>query len=333
MKITILKRLAVILMAAAILASAAVGVSADDGYMADYKYIAYDSYGLIYLSRHPLSFFPAANARSLTTTSYRVPYIIVSDLDSSDPTDIVYVLKPVVGTQTVESYSVDFFSNSNQLSFSVASGSFNSSSNVSSIYLSGSSSAYASGLAPFLITLSSSYTPYSDLISSYKVTANYSPGRYYSSGYPVYGFGDTNFVLDSSLTLGDLVSGGDADIIISGITAALDSMTNTLVSVGSDYIQFIPTQAASSLDSAVSSIESSESALTGKSSSLMESVASEWTANKNTARTFLATIEPTAVEIKNIYTTLTNAMPDEVLALFAIIPLLLFIGFLIGRVK
>ena len=123
-----------------------------------------------------------------------------------------------------------------------------------------------------------------------------------------------------------------------GVSAEYDPGGNNLrdlleqiVNAGSGYP--VPDSAASSLDSSVSSIDSAESALTGKSSSLMESVASEWTANKGTAKTFLATIKPTAVEIKNVYTTLTNAMPDEVLALFAIIPLLLFIGFLIGRVK
>ena len=100
---------------------------------------------------------------------------------------------------------------------------------------------------------------------------------------------------------------------------------------GDDYTP--PSDAASSLDSGVSSINSAEGELTGKSSSLMDSVSEEWTANKNTAKTFLTTIQPTAVQVKNFYTTLTTALPDEVKALFAIIPLLLFIGYLLGRVK
>lgn len=102
-----------------------------------------------------------------------------------------------------------------------------------------------------------------------------------------------------------------------------------IISAGSGY----PVPDGSTLDSSVSSINSAESALTGKSSSLMDSVSSEWTANKNTAKSFLTTISPTATEIKNVYSILTAAMPDEILALFAIIPLLLFIGYLIGRVK
>lgn len=338
MKITITKRIIAFLLAVSLSLIAAVGVSAVDGYMDDYSYVAYDSFGLIYLSRHPLSFFPAANARNLKTSSYKVPYILVSDADNSDPTNVVYVLKPIVGTQTVDSFQVDFFSNSKQLSFSVSSGSFNSSSSVSNFYLSGSSSSYSSGLAPFIITLGSSNTSYSDVVSSYKVTANYAPYRHYyessvNSGYPTYGFGDDNFILDSDLKLGDLIPGGDAKTIIIAISAAIESLKNTIINIGSDYIQFIPTQSASDLDSSVSSIIAAESALTGKSSSLMDSVSDKWTANKTTAKNFLTTIQPTALEIKNVYTTLTAALPDEVKALFAIIPLLLFIGLILGRVR
>lgn len=102
-----------------------------------------------------------------------------------------------------------------------------------------------------------------------------------------------------------------------------------IISSGSGY----PTPDGTTLDSSVSSINSAESELTGKSSSLMDSVSEEWTANKNTAKTFLTSIQPTAVQVKNFYTTLTTALPDEVKALFAIIPLLLFIGYLLGRVK
>lgn len=111
----------------------------------------------------------------------------------------------------------------------------------------------------------------------------------------------------------------------------LEEYLDRIINAGSDYP--LPDDAATSLDSGVSSINSAEGELTGKSSSLMDSVSEEWTANKNTAKTFLTTIQPTAVQVKNFYTTLTTALPDEVKALFAIIPLLLFIGYLLGRVK
>ena len=111
----------------------------------------------------------------------------------------------------------------------------------------------------------------------------------------------------------------------------IDEYLNQIVNAGSDYP--LPDDAALNLDSGVSSIESAESELTGKSSSLMASVSSEWNANKNTAKNFLTTVQPTAVQVKNFYTTLTTSLPDEVKALFVIIPLLLFIGYLLGRVK
>lgn len=335
---SLIKRLIAVLLAVSLSLIAAVGVSADDGYMDDYTYVAYDSFGLIYFSRHPLSFFPAANARSLTTSSYKVPYILVSDADKSDPTDIVYVLKPIVGTQTVDSFQVDFFSNSKQLSFSVSSGSFNSSSSVSNICLSGSSSNYTSGLAPFIITLGSSNTSYSDVVSSYKVTANYAPYRHYydssgNSGYPTYGFGDNNFILNSDLKLGDLISGGDAKTIIIAISAAIDSMTNTIINTGSDYIQFIPTQAASDLESSVSSITSAEGVLKDKSSSLSDSVSDQMSDNVNKAKALVTTLKPAAAQITNVYNSFLTVLPDEIKAMFIAIPLLLFIGWLIGRIR
>lgn len=335
MKITI-KRVGAVLLAVLILASAAVGVSADNEYMSEYTYVAYDSYGIIYLSKYPLSFFPSAEERNKTATTYRVPYICVSNANTTDTSDVVYVLKPVVGTDSVESYYVNFFSTSQNLKYSSLTGTF-SDSVTSTVFLAGSGTAYNS-FASFYIYLGNYYPSYSDVVSSYKVTANYAPLRYYynssgSTGYPTLGFGDSNFTVNPDLKLSDLVSGGDAETIIISINAAIESMTNTIINTGSDYIQFIPSQAASDLDSSVSSINSAESALSGASSSLMDSVSSEWTANKNTAKTFLTTITPTANEIKNVYTTLTAAMPDEVLALFAIIPLILFIGYLIGRVR
>ena len=58
MKITIEKRIIACLLAVSLSLIAAVGVSADDSYLDDYTYVAYDSYGLIYLSKYPLAWFP-----------------------------------------------------------------------------------------------------------------------------------------------------------------------------------------------------------------------------------------------------------------------------------
>lgn len=331
MKITIEKRIIAFLLAVSLSLIAAVGVSADDGYMDDYTYVAYDSYGLIYLSKYPLAFYPNVLDKNITISNIYTNRIIVSDHVVDDPTSLVYILKPVVGTDTVTSYQVDFAYNTKDLIYYLTDNTFKS--NTVSYYLYGSSYSYQG--FEFSIQLSNTYNKYDDLLDTYKVTANYIPyATMRDTNYPTKGFTQgKNFITDPDLTLDNLIPGGDAKTIIIAISAAIESLTNTIINIGSDYIQFIPTQSASDLDSSVSSIKAAESALTGKSSSLMDSVSDQWTANKTTAKTFLTTIQPTALEIKNVYTTLTAALPDEVKALFAIIPLLLFIGLILGRVR
>lgn len=330
------KKIFAVVCAILIASSAVLIVSADDGYMSEYTYVAYDSYGLIYLSKYPLSFFPSASSRSVTGPSYSVPYICVSNSITTDTSDVVYILKPVVGTDSVESYYVNFFSNSKNLVFGSIAGGFGTS-GPSSVFLAGSGSAYGS-LAPFYISLGNIYPNYSDVLSSYKVTANYTPLRHYynssgSTGYPTLGFLDSNFDVNPNLKLGDLVSGGDAETIIISIKASIESMTNTIVSVGSEYIQFIPTQAASDLGASVSSITSAEGAVRDKSSSLASSVSSEWTQYQSSAKNAAVTLKPAAAAVNNLYTLVIEAVPDEVIALFLAIAILFFIGWLIGRVR
>lgn len=330
MKITIEKRIIACLLAVVLSLIAVVGVNADDGYMDDYTYVAYDSYGLIYLSKHPLAWFPNCQSRSNTSQDYNSTFILVSDHVSDDPTSVVYILKPVIGTDSVTSYQVDFSSSLYNTCYSVVSDSFDSAGS-SSYYLSGSSSTYTT--TPFEIKFSVT-SKLSELNSHYRVTSNYVPYRtLIGTSYPTYGFSDEVFVTDPDLTIDSLIPGGDTKTIIVAISAAIDSMTNTIINVGSDYIQFIPSQAASDLESSVSSIKSSESALTGKSTSLMESVSDQWSENKSGAKSFLTTIKPSAVEFKNIYTTLTAQIPADVRALMYVIPILLFIGLILGRVK
>lgn len=314
----------------------AVGVSADNEYMSEYTYVAYDSYGIIYLSKYPLSFFPSAEERNKTATTYKVPYICVSNANTTDTSDVVYVLKPVIGTDSVESYYVNFFSTSQNLKYGSLSGTFDGSV-TSSVYLAGSGSVYNS-FASFYIFLGNSSPSYSDVVSSYKVTANYAPLRHYynssgSTGYPTLGFGDSNFTVNPDLKLSDLVSGGDAETIIISIKAAIESMTNTIINTGSDYIQFIPSQAASDLESSVSSINSAEGAVRDKSSSLASSVSTEWNQYQTSAKNAAVTLKPAAAAVNNLYTLVIDAVPDEVIALFIAIAVLLFIGWLIGRVR
>ena len=44
-------------------------------------------------------------------------------------------------------------------------------------------------------------------------------------------------------------------------------------------------------------------------------------------------VKQDSVQIKQLYATVTSSLPDEVKLLFVVVPLLLFVGWLIGRVR
>lgn len=100
---------------------------------------------------------------------------------------------------------------------------------------------------------------------------------------------------------------------------------------GDDYTP--PDSAASSLDNSVGGLTSAEGALKDKSSSLMESVDSQMTENVTKAKALVATLKPAAVQINNVYNSFLTVLPDEIKAMFVAIPLLLFVGWLIGRIR
>lgn len=298
MKITI-KRILAAMLAVLIAVSAAVGVSAD--------YVTLIDYGLGYLnSKYPSSstiqYFDGAGYGKSYTANYLVPFWAIDSFDS----DYTYTCEFSFNTisdfpsDKLESYVFFNPSKPNDLG-----------SNYSSVYS------------------SVSVTP-SDTDSSKKVKiiVKFNPGLVGLDYFPVYIF--CQVALGSTINLRTNGWGVSCEYDPGG-SKYIEEYLDQIIHVGSDYP--LPDDAASSLDSGVSSINSAEGELTGKSSSLMDSVSEEWTANKNTAKTFLTTIQPTAVHVKNFYTTLTTALPDEVKALFAIIPLLLFIGYLLGRVK
>ena len=100
---------------------------------------------------------------------------------------------------------------------------------------------------------------------------------------------------------------------------------------GDDYTP--PDSAASSLDNSVGGLTSAEGVLKDKSSSLKDSVSSELSSNISSAKALVTTLKPASVQINNLYTTVMTALPAEVKAVFIAIPLLLFIGWLIGRIR
>lgn len=87
------------------------------------------------------------------------------------------------------------------------------------------------------------------------------------------------------------------------------------------------------LQNSVGSLSSAEGTLKDKSTEIKNSINSELTNNISTAKSLANTLKPASVQINNLYTTVLTALPTEVKAIFIAIPLLLFIGWLIGRIK
>ena len=105
---------------------------------------------------------------------------------------------------------------------------------------------------------------------------------------------------------------------------------NQIVNAGSGYP--VPDEAASSLDSSVQSMHQAESSIFEKSDQLISSVSDTWTSNKNSVKEFTETLKPAALQMNNLFLVIHNALPNEVKILFIVIPMLLFIGWLLGRV-
>lgn len=102
---------------------------------------------------------------------------------------------------------------------------------------------------------------------------------------------------------------------------------------GSDYIDVLPTAEADQLGSSVAAISSAEGALQGSASELQSEVSSDWSDYKSQSVSAVSSLQPTALAVSDLYIALTDAMPTEVRALLFVIPIILFFGFLIGRLQ
>lgn len=112
-------------------------------------------------------------------------------------------------------------------------------------------------------------------------------------------------------------------------TNALDVL-NSIYSYGSDYP--VPNEAATKLNNSVSSMSSAESALSSKSDQLMSEVSDTWSSNKQDVKSYATTLKPAAAQVNQLFLSITSSLPTEVKILFVVIPMLLFIGWLIGRI-
>ena len=80
-------------------------------------------------------------------------------------------------------------------------------------------------------------------------------------------------------------------------------------------------------------MSSAEAAVRDKSSDLVSSVESDWSAMQNTAKAGVTSLQPAAATVNSAFGLVMDELPDEVKILFVAIPILLFIGWLIGRVR
>lgn len=80
-------------------------------------------------------------------------------------------------------------------------------------------------------------------------------------------------------------------------------------------------------------MSSAEAAVRDKSDNLVASVESDWSAMQNTAKTGVTSLQPAAATVNSAFGLVMDELPDEVKILFVAIPILLFIGWLIGRVR
>lgn len=85
------------------------------------------------------------------------------------------------------------------------------------------------------------------------------------------------------------------------------------------------------LASSQEKLSGAEKAVSDKSTALKDSVSSQWSGNKTTAMNFISTITPATAAVTTVLADITAVMPAELQAALVAIPMILFIGWLIGR--
>lgn len=101
---------------------------------------------------------------------------------------------------------------------------------------------------------------------------------------------------------------------------------------GSDKLDSIPSNGGE-LSGAVSDLDQAEQSLYDRSDTLLSNVQPQLSGYISSASTSAADLLPVASFVTNIFTRTKDAIPPYVAILFTVIPLLLFVGWLIGRFK
>lgn len=291
MKITILKRLVVILMAAVILASAAVGVNA--------AYVDMLDYGLAYGNpRFDNLKYGIGAGESFYTYGSIVPYWALDSFDSDYTYTFSFTFTSDTDLNTSNPNNHVYLSNAKITS--LADG------NAANVYFGFTKAQLDSGY-------------------KYDIVVKLNPGLVGLDYFPLYVYalcsvGARTITTNSWSVSAEYDPGGSKYI-----EEYLDQLVN--YGDGNDLPD------GSEMKSQGSAMSSAEGAVRDKSSDLVSSVAEDWTQYQTVAKNAAVSLKPAAATVNNIYALILDAVPEEVIALFIAIALLLFIGWLIGRVR
>lgn len=297
MKITILKRLVVILMVAVILASAAVGVSADYVDMLDHALY----YGNSSALSTGITLIDSGGAGTYEGAVKQ--WIPMWALDSYEP-GTTYTMK---FSCTVPQGKVLSFSDTTVLRYHDKTSSIKSQLELQGAY--GSAS-------------------YNEATSTVEFTVKFNTDISNLGGYPIYIY--LYCPISSQVYNRNTTNQWSTSVEYDpGGSKFLEDYLDHIVNYGDG--NDLPD--GSEINSQGSAMSSAEGAVRDKSSDLVSSVAEDWTQYQTVAKNAAVSLKPAAATVNNIYALILDAVPDEVIALFIAIALLLFIGWLIGRVR
>lgn len=118
-----------------------------------------------------------------------------------------------------------------------------------------------------------------------------------------------------------------------GVGCYYDPGGDTYTQLIYEYGQGNPLPDVKDIKDQGAAMSTAEAAVRDKSDDLVASVESDWSAMQNTAKAGVTSLQPAAATVNNAFGLVMDELPDEVKILFVAIPILLFIGWLIGRVR
>lgn len=118
-----------------------------------------------------------------------------------------------------------------------------------------------------------------------------------------------------------------------GVGCYYDPGGDTYTQLIYEYGQGNPLPDVKDIKDQGNAMSSAEAAVRDKSDNLVASVESDWSAMQSTAKAGVTSLQPAAATVNSAFGLVMDELPDEVKILFVAIPILLFIGWLIGRVR